>query len=368
MTADPSANYLLIIASSARMLVQAAYQEGFKPLVIDLFADTDTQHYASAWRQVASLSVSALIPVCEHFFSHYPVAGIIYGSGFESFPESLSYLHKKGVMLGNTPETFANIINKRTFFTVLDEHLIPYPDSVFSAPDSGAWLSKPLYGQGGIGIKHWRPGQPPDGLYWQTYQTGIPHSALFLADGQNVQVLGFNQQWTVADGEQAFLFAGIINSTDLSDRHKALITDWLATLVPIFKIRGLNSLDFIQEGDTLWLLEINPRPSASMQLYTGDVLTRHINACAGRLPDNPLPDSGVCAYQIVYAPDTVYIPSTIAWPKECVDVPLSGTVCRTGQPICSIIVHQKTTQTVYEQLQYQHRAIFSQLSVVNHPS
>jgi methenyltetrahydromethanopterin cyclohydrolase len=356
--------YLLIIATSARMLAQIAYQAGIKAVVIDLFADTDTRRYATAWRQVASLSLNDLLPALEPLLAEYPLHDLIYGSGFESFPESLSYLNQRLHLIGNTSAVFVNTVNKQAFFAVLDSLQIPYPDSVFTPPaPDGGWLSKPLCGQGGLGIRHWQA-EPLAENYWQKYQTGLPHSVLFLADGQHLQVLGFHRQWTTAAGSDGFLFAGLINCTALSARHKALITAWLSQLVPILGLKGLNSLDFIQDGTALWLLEINPRPSASMLLYGGDLLSLHRHACAGHLPVAPYEDStgnDACAYQIIYAQETVYIPDTLAWPQNCADLPPAGTICHTGQPICSLLVRQKTAQMVYEQLQYQQRALLRQL-------
>lgn len=355
--------YLLIIAASARMLAQAAYQAGVKAVVIDVFADTDTRRYAAAWRQVASLNLNDLLPALEPLLTEYPLHDLIYGSGFESFPESLSYLNQRLHLVGNSPATFANTVNKQAFFAVLDSLQIPYPDSVFSPPNpDGGWLSKPLRGQGGLGIRHWQA-EPLAESYWQKYQTGLPHSALFLADGRHLQVLGFHRQWTTVAGPHGFLFAGLINRTALSTRHQTLITAWLRQLVPILGLNGLNSLDFIQDGATLWVLEINPRPSASMQLYDGDLLSQHRHACAGHLPaaSEDSAKNAACAYQIIYAQETVYIPDMLVWPQNCADLPPTGTVCPTGEPICSMIVRQKTAQMVYEQLQYQQRALLRQL-------
>lgn len=365
--------HLLIIANSARMLVQAAHQEGFIPLVIDRFADSDTRQYAKAWRQVGSLSLPDLTPAVEGFLARYPVTRLVYGSGFEAFPKSLAYLGKRLALLGNAPDTFAKINHKRDFFQVLDGLSLPYPASAFSEPlQTDGWLCKPLAGQGGVGIKHWQPGSPVIDCYWQRHQPGIPHSVLFLADGQAVKVLGFNRQWTQAIDDGPFVFSGITNQTSLSPHQQAKLTGWLAQLVPAFKLRGLNSLDFIQDGDDSWLLEINPRPPASMQLYTGGLLTGHIAACEGVLPVMGITDTGVSAYQIVYATDNMRIPENMAWPEGCLDLPQAGVICRTGEPICSIIAHHKGTrhkgtQSAHDQLQYRQRAIFSQLSPIIQP-
>ena len=131
--------------------------------------------------------------------------------------------------------------------------------------------------------------------------------------------------------------------------QKEQITDWLKKLVPVFALKGLNSLDFIQAGDQSFVLEINPRPSASMQLYDADLLSRHIKASQGELTDYRL-HHGYTGYQIVYAEQDVLIPEAFAWPAWCMDLPECGGICRTGQPICSIIAHQKRAQSVMNEL------------------
>jgi len=50
-------SYLLAVASSGRMLAQAAKKLGYQVLVIDLFADLDTQIYATDFIKLPSLAV-----------------------------------------------------------------------------------------------------------------------------------------------------------------------------------------------------------------------------------------------------------------------------------------------------------------------
>jgi predicted ATP-grasp superfamily ATP-dependent carboligase len=344
--------YILIVASSGRMLAQAAKSAGLKPLVIDLFADLDTQYYAEAFKRVPSLAEKNLTPAVDYFIERYAVAHVIYGSGFEYYPESLGFLGARLQVLGNLPDTFAKLHDKPAFFSSLYQLNIPYPDVCFVAPNnSGNWLLKPMQGQGGLGIKRYHPEERAESaVYWQKYQAGSQHSVLFLGDGQEAHVIGFNEQWTIGLSEtRGFIFSGIINSCVLLNEQKDRITDWLKKLVPVFALKGLNSLDFIQAGDKSYVLEINPRPSASMQLYDADLLNRHIKASQGELTDFPF-HAGYTGYQIVYAKQDIIIPEGFAWPPWCMDLPESGTMCRTGQPICSIIAHQKQAQSVMNEL------------------
>jgi len=355
------------------MLAQAAKTAGLKPLLIDLFADLDTQGYVEDFRQVASLAEQDLAPAVDYFIERYGVTRVVYGSGFEHHPESLYYLNSRLLILGNHPDVFARQLDKPAFFSVLDELNIPYPEVAFNAPEYvGDWLVKPMQGQGGTGIKHYHAGDETKGaVYWQRFQPGASCSVLFLADGQQVQVVGFNSQWLIRLSEaQEFVFSGVANNADLPDQRKAQVAGWLKQMVPVFGLKGLNSLDFIVTDVDCYVLEINPRPSASMQLYDEDLLVRHIQACEGTLgatsaalkPETErLKLPPLSGYQIVYAEQDTTIPSQFEWPPWCMDVPKAGDRCRAGQPICSIIAHQNNSQSVAEQLRAKQQLIISKL-------
>ncbi|MFI3190015.1 hypothetical protein BCS42_07230 [Crenothrix sp. D3] len=361
------------------MLAQTAKNAGLQPLVIDLFADLDTQSYAADFKQLTALTIDCLTPALDYFVNHYGVTQLVYGSGFEQHPDSLRYLQSRFTLLGNSAETFIRLQNPVDFFAVLNQLNIPTPETSFVAPDNPQnWLIKPTRGQGGVGIQRWNAnlGLHAD-VYWQKYQAGSQHSVLFLADGQHLQIIGFNTQWTVQDysfpraawecsngaprraekkwnDSEEFIFAGIINHCDLDATHKAQITDWLTKLVPAFELTGLNSLDFIHAEGKNYVLEINPRPPASMQCYDADLLRRHIMT-ASPLKDwqsclQPPIQSGYTGYQIIYAEQDIQIPNGYRWENGVMDIPVAGAICKTGQPICSIIAHHNQAHAVLNEL------------------
>jgi uncharacterized protein len=351
------------------MLAQAAKNAGVKPLVIDLYADLDMQDAAEDFRQVTSLAEHDLTPAVDYFIERYTVAHVICGSGFECYPESLYYLDSRLIMLGNAPDVFARQLDKPAFFSALDRLNILYPEVVFSAPGStDNWLLKPMQGQGGIGIKHYDAAddEATAPVYWQRFQAGTPYSALFLADGRQAQIVGFNRQWSVRlSGTQGFVFSGVINNADLPDEYKAEITHWLQQMVPEFGLKGLNSLDFIHADHSNYVLEINPRPSASMQLYDRDLLSRHIQVCTESVEAISIAQSRErsfqTGYQVVYAENDVIIPDHFEWPEWCMDLSKPGNMYRAGQPICSIIAHQNNLQSVVEQLLTKQQLIINKL-------
>jgi methenyltetrahydromethanopterin cyclohydrolase len=340
------------------MLAQAARKAGLSPLVIDLFADCDTQEAAEAVWKIDSLVLTQFAPVVTEVQYHYPVRYVVYGSGFEYHPASLCFLEENFIVLGNSAETFGYLQNKTLFFLLLDRLHIPHPEVRVTAPvNSEGWLVKPVCGQGGIDIQRYAHNDhesDPALFYWQKYQEGSQHSVLFLTDGRCLQQIGFNTQWTISLHGQEFLFSGISNDCRLSSAQKNCFDLWLRKLINEFDLKGLNSLDFIQtpSGESL-ILEINPRPPASMQLYDDDLLSKHLTACCALL--NPLDkvahQKGYTGYQVVYAEQDLCIPAHFVWHHDCHDIPQAGASIRAGEPICSIITHQKTPQAVRLALQ-----------------
>ena len=362
---NPKSQYIMVLANSARMLVEAAYQAGFKPLAIDLFCDQDTRSYAADFLQVSTMAEEDLFPAIDYFVSRYPVANAVCGSGFEQNSDCLKCISDRLTLIGNQPDVFAKLHNKPAFFALLQTLKIPFPTVAFSSPDkSEGWLVKPVYGQGGVGIRKYCEyssyGYP---VYWQKYQAGEPHSVLFVADGKRSQIIGFNRQWSISlNDKDPFIFSGIINDTRLTIRQKAKIGCWLDKLVVALSLKGLNSLDFIQSGQISYVLEINPRPPASMQLYNADLLIRHIKACAGELLKYDPVQAEFTGYQVVYAPRNMQIPEGFQWPEGIVDLPNANTIISTGQPICSIITHADAPESVLAKLQLRQELIINQLN------
>jgi len=121
-------------------------------------------------------------------------------------------------------------------------------------------------------------------------------------------------------------------------------------------------LDFIHADGFNYVLEINPRPPASMQLYDADLLCRHIQACNGKLTPNLPIQTRISAYQVIYAEHDLNIPKQFCWPEGVVDIPKAGALIRKGQPICSIIAHEKNPQLVFEQLAIRQQQLIENLT------
>ncbi len=353
------------------MLAQSARKSGLNPLVIDRFGDQDTQDLANEVHLVKSFEPKVLLPLITDIQTRTGVVWLVLGSGLEPYYKQLSPGFASFQIIGNSLETMANLVNKPIFFKQLEALSIDFPEVRFSPPlEPTGWLTKQYYSEGGMGVK---PSSKESttmlNRYWQKQITGSPFSALFLADQhQCIKMIGFQTQWTTAiNADQPFMFKGVINQTPLTVEQQTKILSLIERLTKHYCLVGLNGLDFIANQDGLMLLEINPRPSASLNLYDDDypngLLEQHFTACRQLLTDCPsfVPQQ-VKAYQIVYADKSIQVPYDMSWPSGSRDIPKPSSLIGKYQPICSIIAAGKSSEHVATQLQNKTIQILTQLT------
>ncbi len=359
---------LLIIAQSAQMLAQAAYNIGLKVTVIDCFADCDTKALAHNYYQVKSLALSDIDVLINSIKNQFSFC--IYGSGFEAYPDSLYFLETQFQLIGNSSTVFKALQNKPLFFQRLQQLNIAFPAVFFTLENNThkgkttSYLIKPFNSLGGLDIQIMDANnrhvlQTPY-HYYQEYIHGKSMSALFVANGKQAVIIGFNQQWTVA---KSFLFSGIINHAQLPVFHQQILYDWISKLTINYKLQGLCSLDFVFYKNKCYVLEINPRPPASMQLYEKNLLKTHYLACFGQLEKVIISRHRTySAYQIIYAMSKIKISSKMKWPQYCCSLPQKNTIINKGQPICSMILNGISPQSLREDLQNKQHLLFTQIS------
>ncbi|WAR43525.1 ATP-grasp domain-containing protein [Methylomonas rapida] len=359
---------LLVIAQSARMLVQMAVGAGFSAVAIDCYADSDTLQLALEAIKVESLRLNEVRPALDAVQVKHGLTHVVYGSGFEDHLETLGFLQQNWVVLGNSVEVFRQIQDKPAFFARLAALSILYPQTIFTPPsgERRQWLLKPVSGAGGAHIRWHDPNDSvcADKFYWQRFVRGEALSMLFLAAEGRIGIVGFNRQWICSVGheKQPFLFAGIASHANVSDDHRRLLYEWLTKLARVYPLRGLGSLDFMLADGYCYVLEINARIPASAQLYGKRVFSLHLQACLGVMTDDSI-ESEPAAYQVVYAKQAVKIPVSVDWPDWALDRPSGGAIVGMGQPICSIIAAGKSPGQAEECLCHRQQVIENILNI-----
>ncbi|MGH8558667.1 MAG: ATP-grasp domain-containing protein [Methylococcales bacterium] len=333
---------LVVIGQSARMLAVSAARAGPRLVAIDLFADSDTREVA---RTIAlpSLEEGQVLEALQSVVAECGRSRLVYGSGIDTRPDWVERFSDLVDVVGNSASVLMRVHSPASFFGLLDSLTIPYPEIRFSRPeDPDAWLFKIPFTEGGRGVLSEM--EHPDHAhgYYQKKLEGPSMSVLFLANREEAFIIGFNTQWTVGpDAPLPYLFGGIMNTAGLAIQQKIQIGDYVAKLVKSASLAGLNSLDFMIDGGECRVLELNPRPSASLILYDKSfphgLLAEHIRAVKGLPVRKPNPEGPGCrGLEIVYVQQPCMIGQAIRWPGWTLDRPMPGTKIAAGEAICTV--------------------------------
>jgi predicted ATP-grasp superfamily ATP-dependent carboligase len=354
---------LLVVAVTGRALAASAARGGYRVVVLDLFADRDTAAVAGDCRSVASrhglrFDRGALLRAAA---AMAPSAGLVYGSGFEGRPGLLARLARGRALYGNAPETLAAVRDPVRFFPLLDRLGLDHPEVRLSPPRGTAgWLVKRPGGAGGTQVAPAGARPARAGDYYQRLATGPTLSATFLADGRRACLLGINRQWTAARPGLPFLYGGAVGGVRLPSRLRAEIEAGLDAVVETTGLVGLNGLDFVLAEREWLVLELNPRPTATFELYDPDyprgLFHRHLRACRGELPPRAARPRAVRAHAVVHAPAGGR-DAGLPYPTWCRDLPLPGTCFRPGDPVCTVHASAVNAERALALLRRRHRTM-----------
>lgn len=334
---------------SARPFVQAAVAAGYEVIALDAFADQDTATLASSLHALkyddGGFDASDLEAVLKALTLQGSL-GLVYGSGFETQPALLGLIAQHLPLIGNSMRVVRNMKRAVTFFALLDVLNIPRPPvglQQITAEElaSGTWLTKRNGGSGGTHIRRTSADAPLEpGSYYQQEIQGVPVSLLFAADGMNASEIGFNQQWLAPTALMPYRYGGAVSHAELPQAVKQQLLTAARKLTSAVGLRGLNSIDGIMQGERLWVLELNPRLTATFDLYLaerGQLFELHMQAAAGSLANWPQLSDKARAHYIVYAPENISLPEDFDWPAWAADIPAGAALIKAGEPVCTVI-------------------------------
>jgi predicted ATP-grasp superfamily ATP-dependent carboligase len=338
---------LLVAAQSGRALAAAARRAGFAPYVADLFGDMDTLALAAAYRPLTGrlglgIAASGVLATLDALAAQAgsPVLGVVLGSGFEGRPALVAAIAERFPLLGASAASLARVKDPAQFAAACERLGIPHPPiSLGPVAQPELWVTKRAGGSGGSHIRPGRPGQVARGCYAQRRAPGVPLSLAVLADGRNAQVVAVTRQWTAPATQAPWRYGGAIEPGEVGAGILAEMTEAVSRLVPEFGLRGLISADCLVDADRWWLLEINPRPGATLDVIDRrptPLLTRHIAAVGGDLgPPEPGPADAAGA-MIVYALAAIERVAGVAWPDYVMDRPPPGSRIPARAPVATV--------------------------------
>ncbi len=345
---------VLVAALSGRALAASARRAGFDPVVVDAFGDADTRASAAAYHCLpeatrAGFRGRSLIAALQALAARaeQPPIGLVLGSGFEDTPKLVATLARRFPLLGNTADTIARAKDPTIFFPLLDTLAIPHPETRVSPPvQSGGWLSKRIGGSGGAHVIPCAAARSRRGRYYQRCLSGPPVSVLGVAGRGSLSVAGFSRQWTVGTEPRPYRYGGATGPAPLDPIVKERMTAAADALCGALHLVGLVSFDFLLAGNVPYLLEVNPRPGATLDVFddqSGSLFAAHVAACRGEpFALAPLPTSGAKAAGILYADRGPLISAVPEWPSWTADRPMPGTRIPHHRPVATVLASGET--------------------------
>jgi predicted ATP-grasp superfamily ATP-dependent carboligase len=357
---------ILLVGISVRAMAESAVHSGYATIALDAFGDQDlrilSESYSLQHDFHTTYSPKAL---CEASRS-LAFDAVAYTSNLENHADILARFTDSHRIIGNSPQAVQLVRHWPTLFAKLTQAGFSVPETIFAGDSREIdhrrqWLAKPLLSGGGHGIEFVTPDNYCiPGFMLQEYIPGKPCSASFVSNGHESVLLGITEQLIGLHqfGSQGFRYCGnVLPLPELgepADGVKILeqANNLAAFLTQEYGLIGVNGMDFILKGDRVYLTEVNPRYSASMELieraYELPIFHLHMQA----ILEGRLPEFGFAALSknrkffgkaVLFAERNAGVPDTRSWPEQDIrDVPLSGAKLPKGGPICTILTHNPT--------------------------
>jgi predicted ATP-grasp superfamily ATP-dependent carboligase len=335
---------LLIAAISGRALAAAAKRAGYRPLVADFFCDTDTVAMAERTAVLPGdlrqgVDEHRLIETLRRLAGSDAPCGVVLGSGFERRTELVDAIAGEFPLAGNGAASIRHVKDPRKLAEDCAELGIPHPVVRWDRPpDPLNWVTKRAGGAGGMHVGRGDDGRPAAGRYFQRFVAGASVSALFIGDKSKARIIGFSRQWTSPVPASPYRYGGAVRMTRFDRRDAAMISIWLSGLTARACLVGLCSADLIRVPAGYQLIEINPRPGATIDIFDSPeapLLEAHLRAVRGEPFDLPR-FTGSMASEIAYAARPVMAFPFFAWPDWTADRQSPGTTLAAGDPVCTV--------------------------------
>lgn len=223
----------------------------------------------------------------------------LYTGALENSPDLIDQLAQLRPLLGNRGDVVRRVRDPFVLRAVLSAHGIPFPrieKSASDLPRDGAWLRKRVRSAGGLQVSVWDEHNPAPteqaGYYFQERVRGLTCSAVFVAGRGDAVLLGVTQQFvgTAWTGARTFQYAGSVGPLPITDSAQVQLVTIGKALACECGLVGLFGVDAILAGDSAWLIEVNPRYTASVEVLEHALGLQAIALHVARCEGGPLPD------------------------------------------------------------------------------
>jgi predicted ATP-grasp superfamily ATP-dependent carboligase len=361
-----------IVGASARAAAFSAHRAGYEVVTADLFADADLARIAEATR-----------------IANYPDGFVdwldatdcdawMYTGALENSPNLIDRMALIRPLLGCHGARLREARDPLLLQQLVRDAGLHFPETrVDGEPLSldGSWVCKTYGGASGSGV--WLlDGEAAlhraerERAVLQRFIAGDPAAAIFVISERCAELWGVTRQFVGRFGAGPWQYVGSLGPIDVGPAVASQLAALGDLLANRFALRGIVGVDLILRDGSAWVIEINPRYTASVEILERvdgrPILAAHVSAfepsSEGPVADHvTAPAPRFHAKTIVFAPRTATIlPSFFAWaieraapsdePSWLADIPHSGEVIQAGRPILTVFAAGDTEVACERQL------------------
>ena len=255
---------------------------------------------------------------------------IIYASGLENKKEIKKYLDNEFIVCGNS-------FNKYDFLSDTSNINLSMDDNILLPKTSNKYLNKYIRkrhdSSGGVNVGNKISSK---NIYYQQFIPGKTYSVSFITTKNKSHILGFNQLFIIKDNiEYPYLHAGAI-TLGLKNSNYQNFKKWINNISDTYNIKGYCSIDFKIYGNKVFILDINPRLSASYRMYTrkyNNLMKYHCDLTDVNLKIN---NYKYYSYIFLYAKNELQVDKSINNIKDISDRPQIGEIIKKNMPILTL--------------------------------
>lgn len=371
---------LIVVGASVRALAASAQRAGWSVHAADLFADADLRATATMAIRVPATAALPWPDGLEAAMRSLPIAPWVYSGALENHPDLVDRLARERPLVGNAGDRLRAVRDPARLSRAVRAAGLSFPDTFESpvlVPADGSFLVKPVASAGGRGVVSWHGGPAAAGRIWQRFVSGRPWSAAYALGGDRPRLFGASRQligrrWC---GARGFAWCGSVDVpiAAIPTRLRPQLDRLGDMLAGDFGLVGLVGVDFVVDhAGTAHVIEVNPRPTASMELVeraTGEsLISTHLTACGFPVPvpaAEPACRPAAWAKAVVFAERTLvmdgHASATIETAARCwtadddgwpalADLPVIGSGIEPGRPTLTVFAAGRSAGMALETL------------------
>ncbi len=357
---------IVALGASARALAESCLRAGRRPLAIDLFGDTDLRQVAPT-RRIDDLddvdTIRRELPDDESI-------PIVFAGGFDGRPDVVARLESDRPIIGSSAIAMSHASDPLRVTTILSNAGLEFAPvrPAGTPPEDGRWLSKPIGGSGGIGVRHADSEPLSSRYYFQELIQGPSYSAVFLAPDT---LVGVSRQ-LVGEGSAGvppFGYCGSIGHVELASVAIDQVRCAGEALARALELEGLFGIDFILDDERVYVVDVNPRYTASVEILER---SRELSALAlvldskTEIPDAKETWGKLVLYTHRAGPFSGLPPKfqklANGFGALVADLPAPETQLSAGDPILTLLTHGRSESDVKSRLQQAHLLVPSLVS------